>query len=566
MDDQVIRLLLDMGKSGKNVDEAREAVEKLKTKLDAVPDATDKASKGIGNMGQAALQGSRALQDFTQGGLAGVLNNIEGVVQALGGGPGLTGILTGVGVAAYIALPKAKALFDAIVSGANEVPKTTDKLERLNEEIKAGAKALDELKQKQSLTNAELREYGKLTERQVELEKQLAAEKQKRKEAEEVKGLKPFGQKEAEGERTEAMKTLLGDEKDRKKLVDEATKHVESIYDTQDWKKIGPTNKAILGELGGSFKPGMTHEQNVRAAIEQTMNRAITGGNEADIRKLTGFLPPGSKLRSHIEESTLPENLRRQQAEIDAEAEHFGKVSSANKARHAHERRMGREGKVHGKIIDQMGDQAESDREKAEAKEGRDIQAQIRASRRAVVQGGGIGGGIGIGGGGGLGGGGGHGGGAEIPLGHATILRPGATEMDLEHAALENQLQGQANMMALDGMPAPPRRPIVGPRRAPRLAGGWRAPLGVQHLPGGPSLVTGQGQGQGEGHEAMHLSAAAKQIATGQAAVTKAQAEAAGAMMAAVQEQQRQAAILKGLAAKLRKGADQGVMPGGLPR
>lgn len=480
--DEEIKLSLNMGDSAKEVEGVRKKVQDLGDELEKVPPAAAKTTKSFGDMGNAALQGSRALQDFTQGGIAGILNNIEGVVSALGGSSGLAGVLTAVGVAAYIALPKVKEWFHAVVDGANEIPEAADALKRLTTELEANAKKLKELHEHQSITNTQLKEYNQLTERQVELEKQVNAEKERRKQAEEVKGLKPFGQKEAEGERGEAMKTLLGDEKDRKKLVDEATKHVESIYDTQDMKRIGPVNKEILGELGGSFKPGMSHEENVRTAIERAMNRAITGGNEADIRKLIGFLPPGSKTRSHIEESTLPENLKRQQAEIDAEAEHFGKVSEANKARHAHERRMEREGKVHGRVIDQMGDKAEADRTKAEAKEARDLQAQIRASRRAVVQGGALGG---IGGG--AGGGGGHGGGAEIPLDHAPLLPANPTEWDLANAALANRNQQQANEMALDAMGGAPRqRPIYGPRRRPRLRDGSRLPLGAQHLPGSP--------------------------------------------------------------------------------
>lgn len=392
MNDETIKLILDMGKSGKNVDEVREAVEKLEGKLEAVPASANKAAGGIGNMGQAALQGSRALQDFTQGGLAGVLNNIEGVVQALGGSAGLTGVLTGVGVAAYIALPKIREWFDAVTKGSNEVPKATDALERLNDELKDNAKRLDELRKNQTLTNQELREFNKLTERQAELEEKAKAAREKEAEAREVGGLKPFGEKEAAGERSEAMKALLGGEPDRKKLLDQMTKGIEAEFDAANKtpgeagaKRARAISKLVTGEIG-SFNPALSHEQNVRNAAESIMNRAITKGGEADIRTMTRFLPPGSQMRSRIEESALPENLKRQEKEIADEAEHFGKVSVANKARHAHERRMRREGEIHHRIQGQMEEHDDRERKAADHRrqqaDDKAIQADVRLGRK----------------------------------------------------------------------------------------------------------------------------------------------------------------------------------------
>lgn len=356
--DQIIRLILDMGRSGANVEEVKQRLGGLKERLEELPPAADKGSRSIGGLGNAALQGGRALQDFAQGGIGGVLNNIEGLTMALGGSAGLAAGFTAIGIAAYFAMPKVKEWFHAVVDGANEVPKATDKLESLNEELKTGAKRLDDLRGQQVLTNAELKEFNDLTARQVELEKQITAEKEKRKRAEEVAKLKPFGVKEAEAERSDALKTLFGDEADRKKLIDEVTKGIEAEFDAANktpgeagTKRLRGVSKMVLDEIG-SFKPDKSHEANVRDAVEAMLNRAITGGGEKDIRNLTRFLPGGSKARRDIEESTLPENLKRQQAEIDAEKETFeARHAAADRAR-ARDRKVREELTKQGKEVE----------------------------------------------------------------------------------------------------------------------------------------------------------------------------------------------------------------------
>jgi hypothetical protein len=71
----------------------------------AAEKASGGLSSGLAGAGQAGLQAGRIIQDFAQGGVGGILNNIEGAVQSLGLGPGLAGVLTIVGVAALAAKP-----------------------------------------------------------------------------------------------------------------------------------------------------------------------------------------------------------------------------------------------------------------------------------------------------------------------------------------------------------------------------------------------------------------------------------------------------------------------------
>jgi hypothetical protein len=93
-----------------------------------------KLTSGIAGVGQAGLQAGRAIQDLAQGGIGGILNNIEGLVMAFGGGPGLAGALTAFGIAAYTAKPFIAELFKSLTSD-EPVKKVTDDIGELEKEI-----------------------------------------------------------------------------------------------------------------------------------------------------------------------------------------------------------------------------------------------------------------------------------------------------------------------------------------------------------------------------------------------------------------------------------------------
>jgi hypothetical protein len=82
-----------------------------------VEDASGKGSSKLAGFGQTALQSGRIVQDFAQGGVGGILNNIEGLTMALGMGSGLAGILTIVGVAFMTLKPQIAAFWEALSGG-----------------------------------------------------------------------------------------------------------------------------------------------------------------------------------------------------------------------------------------------------------------------------------------------------------------------------------------------------------------------------------------------------------------------------------------------------------------
>lgn len=110
------------------------SMREVKTSVDNLGESLRKAKSGMAGFGQSALQTGRVVQDFVQGGIGGILNNIEGLSQALGGGPGLAGVLTIVGVAAFIAAPHIQKFLDSLSS---DEPKTfAEEMGKIEERIK----------------------------------------------------------------------------------------------------------------------------------------------------------------------------------------------------------------------------------------------------------------------------------------------------------------------------------------------------------------------------------------------------------------------------------------------
>lgn len=110
------------------------SMREVKTSVDNLGESLRKAKSGMAGFGQSALQTGRVVQDFVQGGIGGILNNIEGLSQALGGGPGLAGVMTIVGVAAFIAMPHIQKFLDSLSS---DEPKTfAEEMGKIEERIK----------------------------------------------------------------------------------------------------------------------------------------------------------------------------------------------------------------------------------------------------------------------------------------------------------------------------------------------------------------------------------------------------------------------------------------------
>lgn len=108
----------------------------LKNKVEQLEQGIGKTTNKMAGFGQSALQTGRVVQDFTQGGLGGILNNIEGLSIALGGGPGLAGILTIVGVGFLLLKPQIEEVAKSLGLLTKDVDLSKSSVERLTERIK----------------------------------------------------------------------------------------------------------------------------------------------------------------------------------------------------------------------------------------------------------------------------------------------------------------------------------------------------------------------------------------------------------------------------------------------
>lgn len=85
--------------SSESFNEARQRVERLKDELKSLKGAKDATTRSAADFGQAMLQGSRAVQDFSVAGVAGAVNNLESIATAFGLTAGAAGGITLVAVA-----------------------------------------------------------------------------------------------------------------------------------------------------------------------------------------------------------------------------------------------------------------------------------------------------------------------------------------------------------------------------------------------------------------------------------------------------------------------------------
>ena len=172
--EETVRLIVDMGPSAKNVNEVSTSLVVLDKNVDEVAKSTEKLKTGMAGTGQSLLQTGRVVQDFAQGGLGGILNNIEGLSLALGGGAGLAGVMTVLGVAALVAGPAIKEWAKSLGTAGEKIPESTDAVEKYTTAIDKNKEAMKALKEQESLNYADLEKYKKLVDETAQLEEERA--------------------------------------------------------------------------------------------------------------------------------------------------------------------------------------------------------------------------------------------------------------------------------------------------------------------------------------------------------------------------------------------------------
>ena len=139
--------------------------------LGKVAKEAPKVTKSSANMGRAVLEGSRAFEDL-QYGIRGVLNNIPGLVMALGGGAGVAGAVSLLAVSLSILAPKLKELIGE--EDDEKLQDYADKLAEIKDKVRDLAEAKGEAAAREFLENLDAEEeainlQNKALQRQIQL-------------------------------------------------------------------------------------------------------------------------------------------------------------------------------------------------------------------------------------------------------------------------------------------------------------------------------------------------------------------------------------------------------------
>lgn len=161
----------------KAADATDAATAAVKKKGDAAKEATNK----MAGLGQAGLQAGRIVQDFAQGGFAGILNNIEGATRAVGLGPGFAGALTIAGVAAYLFGDKIKAAFnikdpvDAALTMIGSIEKKIKDLQDKPHKLAVDVSALQEATKMLEQAKKDLASFAEMQQQKTKREQRAGA-------------------------------------------------------------------------------------------------------------------------------------------------------------------------------------------------------------------------------------------------------------------------------------------------------------------------------------------------------------------------------------------------------
>jgi len=252
--------------------EAQDALSKAGEQTAKTGKALDDAAGKTANFGRAAMETGRIAQDFAQGGLAGVLNNVEGLAVALGGGVGLAGVLTLAGVALWTF----KDQIRDFLSGPT-VQATTD-LERLKEKIK-------ELDGKTAKLAVDYSQLERAREQVTEIERALKAV--------DALGQKRAPIQEEAGKRVGEM--LPGGPELQQNLIDAALKRISEA--TPEFRQIREDREKIQREIDG-----LTRAIDAGGADEGVFMRLQTlQGRFADLNERQAAIERGNVERARTE-------------------------------------------------------------------------------------------------------------------------------------------------------------------------------------------------------------------------------------------------------------------------
>lgn len=317
--------------------------DELKSRLNELGESSGRAAGSGRNMGNAMLQGSRAIDDL-QYGLPGVINNIEGIASAMGAGAGAAGAATVLAVALNLAwknwdnisgsIDQTKPLWTALTPDEE----SQKRLDDFNKMLERQADILERIANaKINALKAQQAEDEALAKR-ADLWKDLVPEKNgglppapgtEETTPEMKKKQNETAQAKAEYDAKVAA-ALQADEafQQQKKIVDDTDKRAnfQGLKDAQD-----AADKERLDQLRGTGSEAAIEE---RKKIEQGMkDRAAKFRDQtAGLAVPAGMQPPTGDAEKDAAAQKAALDQEREKLKI-AEAERLSRAQSAEQAR-----------------------------------------------------------------------------------------------------------------------------------------------------------------------------------------------------------------------------------------
>ena len=311
-----------MGSSGSQmasmVENQAQALHRLQAELTQAKKAADRLSGGTRDGGRAIMEFSRATED-AQYGLAGVLNNLPGLVAALGGGAGLAGVISLVSVGAYQLYKHWDELADLWGGG----------------HTKTQAQEMEELAKKTEKTAAETEKLAKWEETRKRMAAQGAKpEAQSKQETAIDKAISEAGV----GNVARGLDTHFGTEIQRRSEVDDpaAYRELEDAKAARDaaFKRQVGMNKASPGSGDDLVAEALARVEKAQAAANTAYVNArgkfsTDPANAARLQKTVqanpkDFGPNGEQLAKGLSDALNPQQVVLRKVAKDA-GEAFGK-------------------------------------------------------------------------------------------------------------------------------------------------------------------------------------------------------------------------------------------------
>lgn len=328
MADEKIRLGLDLGDSsqkakelasslgdvGESAQDAAQSFEvlasagsqKLVASKQAVADASDRAAKATKGWGTEMLTAGRIAQDFAQGGVGGILNNIEGLLVKF---PALAGAATAVGVALYVGIPIVKEWWKQWQEGSNAIPDITEGLDKLSAALKTNKEWIDKVSEKGYLTDDEVTEFKARVAEMAQGEKDLAEAKKARAAAEQLAAVQTTESAEAAAEASRVLKESLAGETDdvissvegrliaKSQELKAAAKQFDEVYKQYNDALDGVTDVAQINAINQGYTKKLAELTKLQGEIKQRIasdaanlvGDAVLKGSEESIRKIAGL-------------------------------------------------------------------------------------------------------------------------------------------------------------------------------------------------------------------------------------------------------------------------------------